>query len=757
MRQLVVLVVLCLMAHGAWCDMIALGEPALEELQIHNDHVVNVYLGNPGKWLRLRVRDDTDAIYVFQHPSPYSYSWRALPQTDAYGQPRIRDTLVLGSSQLRADLIVGRFPDETATTVEGTQAEGVLGIGARSPLWTIWRNFTKSRDLLVLGEALHRPVGTNSAATIESLAAQLPPPWAYGLGLASTFVSEFRATLVDSSRRELERECHRSLGSVVDEAADAAGIDQTLVRVLGVAPDEQLCAVQTEYRLLLVPNSDYNVIPRALMMHAVNAPPVFHLRSTVADNASDTVLAAVLFNRFDDTYIELDTTNSAGSGVRRQANRVRPGQNNTIVLGEYGLRRFMMSYELDASRAYLALKHNGLARTSHTQVADHSIEVRRIQDIFVLVAGLLLWALLATEPDPVYPKHAHQDNDHFAHSRHTSLVSPQDTSVIPGGALASKQPAAVAAAPVYQLGDSDGSYKVPIRSVASALSSSSVDVPQTIAEAPADTAPAASADDRRNEEIQELATDTSIRLAAVLRATFRMESEWPVTGQTLLYVQALSEAVVAIYFALAMGFYDTTWALSMVLVRTPTSDALGWTTLAFMITVVVLLSVVAAVAAGCDARVGSLALQTQVLVAIYVLLVALFQWDLALGLLFVVAALVTIVLIIATLTTWGLVPQYHKHASPARQQMRLPVVIVTLGWLVYSSIALFPFIVNRLWDENDNQAVVISVFLVAGVALPIGVYLSFAPFVYPLMTANAVCKRIFDAAQRRYSAITGSP
>ena len=782
MRPVVVVVVVVVVVFlVALCsaDLLPISVPGVETIQIHNDHVINVYLGNPGKWLRLRVRGDANDIYLFQHPSPYSQSWRTLPTSDPYGQPRIRDTLVIGSTQLRADIIVGRFPDETSTTVEGTQAEGVLGIGALSPLWVVWRNFTKSRDQLILGEAAHSASTINTAATTlpEALVIQLPPALLYGLGATPTFVSELRAVLTESSRRSLEHDCLQSLGSIVDDTAELAGADEMLIRVLGITPNEQLCSVQREYRVLLAPNSDYNVVPRALMMHRMDSPPIFHLSS---DLDNETSLVAVLFNRFDDAYIELDTTNAAGSGVRRQANRVRPGSNNTIVLGEYGLRRFTLGYELDAERVFLALKHNGLSRTGASRTVDHSIEVRRIQDIFVLVAGLLLWALLATEPDPVYPRHAKQDDEHYAHARHTSIASASGSkrapTVVPEMPRHRPSPQTLPTIrrDVEADADDDDGYVVAIRSRIGATTTtnnngsgdteknhaSGTNASSSASQQAVGSPQNGDADHlglQQHQQLDDLAVDTAVRMGAVLAATFRMESEWPVPPEALLYVQALSEAIVAIYFALAMAFYDTTWALAMVLVKTPATDALGWTTLAFAITAVVALSLVAALSAGRDARIGSFALQAQVLVAIYVLLVALFQWDLALGLLFVVAGQITVVLVAGTMSAWGLVPQYHRHASQVRQQMRAPLAMVTLAWLLYVSLALFPFVVNRLWDSSDQQSVVISVFLVLGVAFPIALYMAFAPFVYPVLTANAACARIFEAAQRRHSAITGAP
>lgn len=731
MRTEILLLLLLLLAVTVHANIIALTPPQPTELQIHNDHVVNVFFGNPGKWLRMRIRADTDNIYVFVHPAPYSRSYQSLPLPDEYGQPRMRDTLVLGTTQLRVDVIIGRFPDESQATVEGTQAEGVLGIGARSPLWVLWRNFTKSRDLLALGPltALH-----SARISSQRLTAALPPPWAYGVGAASSYVSEFSATMSSHSHTRLRRDCRAALGLVVDDSSEVAEEDSMWAHLLGVQPDESLCSFHTEYRVLFAPNSDYNVIPRGLMLHRVDSPPVFELRSVL--NLDEPPLTVVLFNRFDDMYTDIDTTNQAGASVRRMANRVRPGHSNTIIIGEYGLRRFEIAYALDAALSYTSLKHSGLSHAvnKNKAVIDTSIDVRRMQDLWALIAGMLLWALLATEPDPTYPRHSEMDSTQYAHSTTGSLTSPDDPNVVPPGLAAAAEPAPSS-------GWQSGSIAVVLRRTGDS-SRQSVSIAANPDANPTVPQPV--------DEKHQLAVHTAIRIGAVLRATLRMESQWPVSTETLLYVQALSEAMVAVYFALALGFYDTTWALASVLTHSPSSNTLGWVSLAMIIAAEAVLSLIASLSAGRDARIGSLALQGQILLGLYVLLIALSQWDLALGLLFVIIALLTIVLMVGTLTSCGLVLQYHRRETGLHRYLRAPAIAITLAWLLYITFALCPFVVNRLWD-NETQAVLISVFLVLAVAGPVSVYLSFAPFVYPMLPAGEQCARIFNAAQQRWA------
>lgn len=734
-RTIVVVLLVAVVA----ASMTAITPPTVETIQIHNDHVVYLHVGVPGKWLRFRVRADTANVYIFQHPSPYSSTWMSLPHADEYGQPRVRDTLMMGTTQLRVDFIVGRFAGESSTTVEGTQAEGVLGLAATSPLWTLWRNFTRSRDTLLLGRTLHR-VSEGSTIALE---ASLPPSWVYASETVPSFVAEFTATISAQTQRSLEAACHAALGSVVDDAVELASEQlDALAHMLGVQSDSRLCAVPTHYRVLVVPHSDYNVIPRALMMHRINEPPVFRLADSKGHH-----LDTVLFNRFDDVYIEVDTTNAAGSGVSRMANQVRPGGNDTIVLGDFGLRRFEFGYALDEERIFVAQKHTGLSRTGTRSSLEHSIETRNVQDIFVIVAGLLLWALLATEPDPVYPRHRQMDTKKHMHSWQTEMPRNYTEPVVPPGAgpVASREKAASLAVPI-----ADGVYQFGKRDAPSTQKQQQQPVGQSqMARTPHRV-------DTTRRDLATLASETGVRVGAVLAASFRMESEWPIQRASLLWVQCITEAVVALYFVIALGFYDVVWALSLVLWPDATRDSLGWTSVAMVAASVAIFSVVALVAAGRDARVASLALQFQVLAGIFMFMVSLYEWDLALGLLFVIVALLLIVLLMLAFTASGLVPQYHRHANQQRAFLRAAAGMMAAAWTLYFSLALFPFIVNRLWD-NKEQAALISVFLTIAVAFPVALYLSVAPFVYPLMPANAAIKEIFDAAQRRRQAITGEP
>lgn len=739
------LLVVAALAAVVVADLYPLTPPGVEQLQIHNDRVLFVYLGNPGRSLRMRIRADTSRIYVFQHTSVYSQSWKALSATDEYGQPMIRETLVLGTSQFRADIVIGRFPDETAVTTEGTPADGVLGIGITSPLWTVWRTFTKSRDLLSLGEVFHAQAG----ADIVTISADLPPPWAYGTGLASAPVAEFIATLTEDSRHQLEHACHASLGLSIDDTPDFAAGDIVLQNVLGVSPGEQPCTVGSEYRVLIVPNSDYNVIPRVLLMHSLDHPPLFHVRS--ADPTSHNIFA-VLFNRHDDTYVETDATTRAGSGVRRMANCARSGKNNTIVLGEYGLRRFDVGYDLDAARVYLSVKHSGLARNSETKTAEHSIEVRRFKDIVVLIAPLILWALVAVEPDAVYPKHGeNSEREPYGHSSGEG-VGPNTPTLPPS---TSRTPYIAGAQPNV----APESFVIAIRTAEGARSS---DTPPELptSESESESRPRKSRPRQaalgHDEQLEQLSQETIVRVGAIIRVCFRMRSEWPLSLGTLFYVQTLVEIVVATCLVLSLGFYDSTWALTLVLDSDATSSALGWTSMTALLVVLVILSLIATLAAGRDARMGSLAMQCQVLIGIYVLLVSMYIWDLALALLFLVSAMITIVMIVCALSTAGVVPQYEQRLSTSRRPFRTAVLMLTIAWVAYSMFALFPFVVGRLWDSKSH-ALAVSIFLVAAVVVPLSVYLAFGPFLYPLIAANAACHRVYLAAQQRYCAITGSP
>lgn len=739
MRAAVAAVLLIVAVVVARADITPLDDdPGPQHLQIHNDHIVTLRVGSfPGKWLRFRVRNDASRIYVFQHPSPYSNTWTPLPDPDEYGQSMVCDTLSIGTAHVRADIVVGAFVGETSATVEGAQAEGVLGLSALSPLWMIWRNFTRTRDSLYLGQTLRRA----SVRSPVALAAELTPSWLYGVGqYPASFVVEYRATLSASAVASLRGACMQQLGEVVDESVELAGTGDALAAILGVEAGEHLCRVDTEYRLLLMPESDYNIVPSVLLMHHLGRPPVFEIRSLHDGGNDTTTFSAVLFNRYDDSYVEVDTTNAAGTGVRRLANRPRPGNTNTIVLGSYGVRRFEMTFLLDAQLAYISVRHNGLSAEGQRRITNESAEVQRVRDLSALVAGLLLWALLAVEPDPVLPGHARQARKRFAHAQRDQISLRVR---VPVAAAAAATTAVSSSSDTFIQADPDGTVRVVFPIAAGPPNQSSPPPPSTTKQQPSTTA-----------QLNRLVAETAIRVAFTLRAAFNMQSEWPVDSGTLMFVQFIVECIVALYFVLAMAFYDTAWALSLVLSRNATTDALGWTTLALLIAALAAFSVVAALCAGRDARIGSLALQLELLIGLYTLMISLYQWDLALALLFVLTAVSGVVLMCLMMSAWDVVPQYGRRGRALHTQLR-PIALLSCGpWFLYITFALLPFIVRRLWD-NDSHSHAMSAYVMLAAVVTIGAYLTVQPFVYPLLVAGVALERIIDGYNARRSAITG--
>lgn len=672
--------------------------PRVEMIQIHNDHLVYLFMGNPGKWLRFRVRMDTSDVYVFRHPSPYSSTWKALPRTDSYGQQWVRDSLLIGQTHVRADVIIGSFDGETPPTVEGTQAEGILGLGSHSPLWSIWRNFTISRDLLVLGRVVSRVADVAN----HSLVAAMPPAWLFGPGKIDSFIGEYRAIISSDSRKHLRATCLSSLGSVIDNAAELVESDYLLAMLLDVDEDECLCCVAEEYRVILMPHSDYNAIPSVLMMHTIGKPPSFRLES-IMENQSAAHDSVVLFNRFEDMYLDIDMTNSAGAAVRRMANRIRPGANNTIIMGAYGMRRFEAAYALDKDLMWINLKHVGFSVDVRGSRIERSVETRRTEDIYALVAGLFVWALLATEPDPIYPRHRRARKDGYAHS---DIANNFQGPVIP-----TKEVNAASDDFVYSI------PKAPVLTPA----------PTTDAKAPA---------------VKE--DKTHIRILAVISSTFLMEVKWRASTSDLLWVQALVEALVAAYFAMALGIYNVPWALTSVLAPSAKGDWLGWMSVGFIVLSVVIFSLVATLSTGRDARLASLALQFEMLVSLFMVLISFFEWDLALALTLIVGSLALIVLLMCLLAATGLVPQYHRRLYSPRRHLMPAAVVAGLSWVIYMSLWVFPFAINRLWD-NLEQSTIVGILITLGLVIPISIYLSVTPFIYPVMVANVAIERILAA------------
>lgn len=748
MRVAVAVVALAFLftAVAATATALPLDVPRVERLQIHNDHIVWFRVGVPGKWCRFRVRFDTSEMYLFQHPSPYSRSWIPLPQTSTYGQPTIQEIIRIGTTRVRMPVIVGEFYKESAASAEGTQAEGILGIGAQSPLWTLWRNFTKTRDYIHLGHVLDRVV--DNSHNPNAIHAAMADPVMYGVDAVklASFVMRMSAHLSADSVTSVQHGCKQALLSS-DQSSDLASSQQLLVQLLAVQKDEKSCMLDgRNYTVILAPEADYNIIPPMLTLHPPSHPPMFVLSEYGPTADSKARIHAVLFDMYEDMYIEMDPTNNAGTGVNRMANRAGY-DDNTIVLGSFGLRRLELAFKLDDLRADVTIRHGGLSQTGQLQRISHSPEVRHVRDISIIVAGVLLWALWAAEPDPVFPRHTSMQPEKYAHSAQRTLTTA--ATAPPPPPQKQLPQAQITATP-----DDDNEIVLPNK-----IAIPSPPPPQKHAKSSVSPSGRKSLSLRpptREQQLRALSQETAIRVWAVLEATSMMEIEWPVSANTLLYANALSEALVFLYFVMALGFYDTTWALTIVIKENATNNSIGWTVLAFVWLAVLALSALAFLSVGRDARLGSLCMQAQLLAAISVLMISLFQWDLALSLLFFISGILTVVIIMMVGHVSGFMPQYYRRAHNSVFGIRPVVILLGVAYLLFMTLALFPFLINRLWDTT-SMASVIAVFIVLSVSFPIASYLVFLSFMYPIALANAACKCIIDSARQRVQAITGSP
>lgn len=704
-----------------------LNTPSAEALQIHNDHIVWLRVGVPHRWVRMRVRMDSGRSYLSLHPSSWSKSWTPQPLQDEYGQSIVRETVLIGSTIARMDLVIGRYLGESTTTAEGAQAEGVLGIGPDAPLWVVWRNFTKSRDYLYLGQVPPRV----SAASGLAVRAPLADTWMHAGHGVSPFALMIHGRIGEHTRTSIESNCLSALRAR-DDSVDLVASQDMLVDVLAVAPDEQPCAVRTDYLVMIDPSSDFNVIPPVLTLHGQNRPPMFR----VSGGAGDTEFYAVLFDMFSDMYVEVDTTSRAGGGVQRMANRM--GFNDSvIVLGTFGMRRLEIGYQLDDTTGWVGLKHTGLSQRAQAHGTEPSAEMRHVKDITILVAGILLWAVLAAEPDPLFPQHAHEDAARFPHASHTGVQI-----IRPPPAPPAPQPANQAAVVITD--QTDGGMRLSRRRPGTQSAT-----PQPAAQPAVHTGPT------KTEQLRAVARDASIKTGAVIQATFTMESEWPMPLDVLLYTQLLVDAICGLLIIVALRFYDTQWALSMVIYEDIASDGVGWASTALLCAAVFALSVAAKFCAGRDARLGSLCLQGQVLISLSLLAVSLFEWDLALGMLLVLIMLIGVVFTVMVLHTYMLMPQYHTWGRSPRKELRGVAAALGISWLFYSALAVVPFAIGRLWD-NRAQSALIGIFLTLSIVLPTAMWLAINAFLYPLRVANAATKTILLVAQQQHSSISGA-
>jgi hypothetical protein len=121
-------------------------------------YLKDVRVGSPGKRLTLRMRWDLDDTYLYDTPSSYSKTFTMSGSAGSdlfFLRPDIEP--------IRLPVIYAQEPTDTLNksspfyngarvdTSGGVSYQGSLGLGPKSPLWTVWTSYTVSASTLTLG------------------------------------------------------------------------------------------------------------------------------------------------------------------------------------------------------------------------------------------------------------------------------------------------------------------------------------------------------------------------------------------------------------------------------------------------------------------------------------------------------------------------------------------------------------------------------------------------------------------------------
>jgi hypothetical protein len=453
----VVITVLCT-AAAAQEQALGRTSPEIGPVRLHleQSQLVSVRVGasedrdGVGKWLRLQIRFDVNHIYLFASPASYSRTWARLPLSgvdssssvdyDEAALVSISDLAYIGKYKLRLPMLVGAPSASSARIGDALSCDGVLGLGAHSVIWTYWDRFTLCSDVLTLGAFdLSVPRMTSHVG----VASHYLPRWVYTIrskdsAASSTMAINFQIPLVgtmnEHDARSLEHHCMHDERARKGAATNAALLGELeLLRdsdpvvdalLVGLEADRdgddtdenaiaQHCRVPRNYTITVLPDSEYSVLPAALI-DAVKRRDSARFRVSTLSSALDRFNALRVCEALvqidhpqadDDTLSAMcridqsvhmslidvchDVYTSAGAGALPDvALRVAPTDSTTIVLGTTALRRMVWMHDLSSGISFLAAPY------------DYVLQLQLYSTLALFVA-LCLWALWAIALYPV--------------------------------------------------------------------------------------------------------------------------------------------------------------------------------------------------------------------------------------------------------------------------------------------------------------------------------------------------------------------
>lgn len=360
--------------------------PETETVPIHYSHTVTLMVGqNEGRWMRFRIRWDLDDSYLFALPSSFSDSWRTLPGTDAYGQPRVTELLAVGGTVRRIPFVIRSIgtPGDSPETSDGVSYDGVLGLGHASAIWQGWHAHTYQASELTLGEAIpHRKSAPNSM-TVWTRAA---PMWMAlalrDIGLELPYGMVLKARFGDSDGRRFQRLCREAeAGDLVFAAAQqservAKLVDMDYTR-------EEYCArlAQLNYTVVIAPASDYTVLPPQMaLLTQENLPLQMKMWSGGVDY--ENAVEMTMFDPRGDVF-----TVAKNSAPYVTSACTFGDREDFILLGSVTLRRFTWAYDSFTGVSWLT--------ESLSPLSDDDGSYSRPAESYLLLLGAFVWVCWA--------------------------------------------------------------------------------------------------------------------------------------------------------------------------------------------------------------------------------------------------------------------------------------------------------------------------------------------------------------------------
>lgn len=657
--------------------------PETETVPIHYSHTVTLMVGqNEGRWMRFRIRWDLDDSYLFALPSSFSDSWRTLPGTDAYGQPRVTELLSIGGTVRRIPFVIRLIttPGDTPETSDGVSYDGVLGLGHGSALWQGWHAHTFQASELTFGEAIpHR----KSAPHSLSVWTRAAPMWMAlalrDLGLELPYGMVLRARFGDSDARRFERLCREAeTGDLVFSAAQqservAKLVDMDYTR-------EEYCArlATLNYTIVVAPASDYTVLPpQMVLLTQENLPLQLRLWSTVVDY--DDAVEMTLFDPRGDVF-----TVAKNSAPYVTSACTFGDREDFILVGSVTMRRFTWAYDSFTGISWLT--------ESFSALSDDDGTYTRPAESYLMLIGAFVWVCWSVILSPNWTP--------------ANLVRIPDSESKP---VAPPPPSP----PVVDAPRTTNVMRIqrtPLQATATPESPTPKLAPK----------PPSSAEIYRRR--------VSAARVSVMGARFK----WPIPLEAIAELQVLTALVVLITAYLSVAHMDAVHFISELMNTSQTGAGVAAGAWFFG---VLLMTVVGMLAAGRQPDIANYMTQLSVLMALMAIDVSAIRADISvLVLIFLVCVSATVALacMLCAFARLGL----QRAPGVCILAAGMAVLVLAAGMMV-----LMPFALERMWGDHPTTFVM-SVCMVLVVSVPASLYILQGELHYPALILHEYSERI---------------